>query len=65
MVKLTCRVGKLILLALDPVLEGLCISASDLDLLLDRLRTGVRHAARTLPTASMPVAKPRACALST
>lgn len=49
---LTCGIGKLIFLALYPILERLCISPCNLDLLLNGLCVGVRHAARAVPTAS-------------
>jgi len=42
----TGGVGKLVLLALYPVLEGLGIAAGDLDLLLDRLLVRVGHGVR-------------------
>jgi hypothetical protein len=55
---LTCGVGEVVLLALYPVLERLCISPCYLYLLLDRLGARVRHADRHRPqTASMAVAK--------
>ena len=46
MMLLTCGIGELILLALYPIFERLCIPSSDLYLLLDRLRARVRHADR-------------------
>jgi hypothetical protein len=54
---LTCGVGQLILLALYSVFEGLSVAAGDLDLLLNGLCVRVRHAAKAVPTASMPVAE--------
>ena len=56
--KLTCGVGKLILLALYPVLQCLRIPAGDLDLLLNRLCVCVRHNDCAVQTASMAVAAP-------
>lgn len=60
--ELTGSIGELILLSLYSVFQSLRVPACDLDLLLNRLCVRVRHAARALPTASMPVAKPWACA---
>lgn len=57
--KLTCGVGKLVLLALYPILQCLRIPTGDLDLLLDGLCVCVRHCeVCAVQTASMAVAAP-------
>jgi hypothetical protein len=54
----TCGVGKLVLLALYPVLQGLSIPTGDLDLLLNGFCVCVRHCECAMQAASMAVAAP-------
>jgi hypothetical protein len=54
----TCGVGKLVLLALYPILQGLGIPTGDLDLLLDGFCVCVRHCECVLQAASMAGAAP-------